>query len=63
MLGFGKIGQQVAKRAAALGATVVATTLPSSAVQPPPAPLKWLSSDNDRLYRESDVIIETLPGR
>ena len=29
----------------------------------PPVPLKWLSSDNDRLYREADVIVVTVPGR
>ena len=29
---------------------------------PPPVPLKWLSSDNDRLYREADVIVVTVPG-
>jgi lactate dehydrogenase-like 2-hydroxyacid dehydrogenase len=62
VLGYGKIGELVAAKAAALGATVVATTLPQYVVDPPPSPLKWLSSDNDALFRESDVIVETLAG-
>ena len=62
VLGYGKIGELVAAKAAALGATVVATTLPQHVVHPAPPPLKWLSSDNDALFRESDVIVETLAG-
>lgn len=58
--GYGHIGSRVAQRAAALGSTVVATTL--DPVQPAPAPLKWLSDDNDRLYREADVVVVTVPG-
>ena len=61
VLGYGNIGSRVAQRAAALGATVVATK-PSGPFVPPPVPLKWLSSDNDRLYREADVIVVTVPG-
>ena len=61
VLGYGNIGSRVARRAAALGATVVATK-PSGPFVPPPVPLKWLSSDNDRLYREADVIVVTVPG-
>ena len=62
VLGYGKIGERVAAKAAALGATVIATTLPQNVVHPAPHPLKWLSSDNDALFRESDVIVETLGG-
>lgn len=62
VLGYGKIGELVAAKAAALGATVVATTLPQHVIHPAPSPLKWLSSDNDALFRESDVIVETLAG-
>ena len=61
VLGYGNIGSRVARRAAALGATVVATK-PSGPFVPPPVPLKWLSNDNDRLYREADVIVVTVPG-
>ena len=61
VLGYGRIGASVAARAAALGATVVATKR-HGPFTPPPAPLKWLSADNDRLYREADVVVVTVPG-
>jgi hypothetical protein len=41
---------------------VVATTLPQNVVHPAPRSLKWLSSDSDALFRQSDVIVETLCG-
>ena len=62
VLGYGKIGELVAAKAAALGATVIATTLPQHVVHPAPPPLKWLSADNDALFRQSDVVVETLAG-
>ena len=62
IVGYGHIGQAVARRAAALGATVVATALHADPSQPPPAPLAWLSKDNDRLYRVADVVVVTVPG-
>ena len=61
ILGFGRIGTRVAQMAAAVGSTVVATKRHGPFV-PPPKPLKWISSDNDRLYREADVIVITVPG-
>ena len=61
VLGYGRIGTQVATRMAALGATVVATKRHGRFV-PPPAPLKWLSDDNDRLLRTADVVVVTAPG-
>ena len=61
VLGYGRIGQRVAQMASAIGSTVVATKRHGPFV-PPPSPLKWLSSDNDRLYREADVVVVTVPG-
>ena len=61
VLGYGRIGTQVAIRMAALGATVVATKR-HGPFEPPPAPLKWLSDDNDRLLRAADVVVVTAPG-
>ena len=61
VLGYGRIGTQVAIRMAALGATVVATKR-HGPFNPPPAPLKWLSDDNDRLLRTADVVVVTAPG-
>ena len=59
--GYGRIGSEVARRAAALGATVIGTKR-SGPFVPPPPPLKWLSPDNDRLLREADVVVLTVPG-
>eukprot|EP00930_Biecheleria_cincta_P085843 TRINITY_DN75208_c0_g1_i1.p1 TRINITY_DN75208_c0_g1~~TRINITY_DN75208_c0_g1_i1.p1 ORF type:complete len:398 (+),score=53.01 TRINITY_DN75208_c0_g1_i1:58-1251(+) len=61
VLGYGKIGQAVARRAAALGMRVVATKL-HGPFEPTPAPLAWLSPDNDKLFMESDFVIVTVPG-
>jgi len=61
VLGYGRIGQQVAMRMAALGATVIATKH-SPPFAPTPPGLKWLSSDNDRLLREADVVVVSAPG-
>ena len=61
ILGYGRIGSEVAKRMAALGSTVVATKR-HGPFEPPPAPLRWLSDDNDRLLREADVVVVTVPG-
>jgi len=61
ILGYGKIGKAVAKRSAALGMRTIATKL-HGPFFPPPAPLTWLSDDNDRLLRESDFVVLTLPG-
>jgi len=60
VVGYGHIGQAVARRAGALGATVVATALNVS--RPAPPPLAWLSTDNDRLYHAADVVVVTVPG-
>ena len=61
VVGYGRIGTQVAQRAAALGSTVVATKHSGPFVPTPPG-LKWLSADNDRLYREADVVVVTTPA-
>ena len=61
VLGYGRIGARVARRAASLGATVVATKR-HGPFTPPPTGVKWLSSDNDRLYRDADVVVVTVPG-
>jgi len=61
ILGYGRIGEQIAIRMAALGARVIATQL-HGPFEPPPAPLAWLSADNDRLLREADVVVVTVPG-
>ena len=61
VLGYGRIGARVARRAAGMGATVVATKR-HGPFSPPPAGVKWLSPDNDRLYREADVVVVTVPG-
>lgn len=60
VLGYGHIGKEVAQRAAALGATVVATKRSGPFVPTPPG-LKWLSNDNDRLYREADIVVPCVP--
>lgn len=61
VLGYGRIGEQVAMRMAALGADVVATKHGGPFV-PTPAPLRWLSGDNERLLREADVVVVSAPG-
>lgn len=61
VLGYGKIGQAVARRSAALGMRTVATRR-SGPFTPAPPPLAWLSDDNDRLLREADVVAVTVPG-
>ena len=61
VLGYGAIGQAVASRAAALGMRTVATRR-HGPFTPAPSGLAWLSSDNDRLLREADVIALTVPG-
>ena len=61
VLGYGNIGRVVASMAAGLGATVVAPNR-HGPFEPPPSPLKWLSADNDRLYRAADVIFVTVAG-
>ena len=60
VLGYGGIGKAVAMRAAALGATVIATKR-HGPFTPTPAGLKWLSNDNDQLYREADVVVSCVP--
>lgn len=62
VLGYGTIGKALAGRAGGLGMRVVATKrhVPEG---PPPAPLAWLSSDNDRLLRESDFVAVTVTGK
>jgi phosphoglycerate dehydrogenase-like enzyme len=60
VLGFGKIGYAVAKRAVALGMRTVATK------HSPPftsdLPLAWIGNDNDKLLRESDYVVVAVPG-
>jgi len=62
VLGYGGIGEAVARRAAALGMRVVATKL-SPPFTPTPPGLAWLSGDNDQLLRESDFVAITVPGQ
>jgi hypothetical protein len=47
--------------AAGLGATVVASNWVGP-FDPAPAPLKWLSPSNDRLFRAADVVFVTVSG-
>ena len=61
VLGYGRIGQQVAMRMAALGADVVATRR-HGPFEPAPKGLRWLSADNDRLLRVADVVVVCVPG-
>jgi len=61
VLGYGKIGQAVARRAAALGMRAVATKV-HGPFTPPPPPLTWLSGDNDLLLEQSDFVVITVPG-
>ena len=62
ILGYGHIGRAVAKMAAGLGATVVASD-PHGPFEPPPPPLAWLSPSNERLFRAADVLFVTVAGR
>lgn len=61
ILGYGSIGEQVAKRAAAVGLRVIGTTLNPPAS--PPEPLAWLGTDKDnaRLMAESDFVVIGCP--
>lgn len=61
VLGYGRIGRQVTTRMTALGADVVATKH-TGPFEPTPPELRWLSGDNDRLFREADVVVVTAPG-
>eukprot|EP01047_Picozoa_sp_COSAG01_P065662 COSAG01_NODE_8908_length_2619_cov_3.984921_2_plen_239_part_00 len=61
VLGYGHIGRAVARMAAGLGATVVASDV-RGPFDPPPAPLKWLSPSNDRLFLAADVLFVTVAG-
>lgn len=55
VLGYGNIGQAVAKRASGLGMKILATRRhgPFSS---------WLINDNDKLLAESDFVVVTVPG-
>lgn len=61
VLGYGMIGEAVARRSAALGMRTVATKV-HGPFTPTPPPLAWLSDDNDRLLRESDFVVVAVPG-
>lgn len=61
VLGYGHIGHAVARMAAGLGATVVATRR-SGPFEPAPPPLAWISPSNDRLLRAVDVLFVTVAG-
>lgn len=61
VLGYGRIGVQVAQRMAALGADVIATKR-SGPFAPAPPGLRWLSDNNDELLREADVVVVAVPG-
>jgi len=61
VLGYGNIGQAVARRSASLGMRTVATKR-HSPFWPLPPGLTWLSNNNDRLLRESDFVVVTVPG-
>lgn len=61
VLGYGKIGEAIARRSAALGLRTIATKV-HGPFTPPPSPLTWLSDDNDKLLAESDFIVTALPG-
>lgn len=61
ILGYGKIGEAIARRSAALGMRTIATKM-HGPFSPPPPPLAWLSDDNDELLRQSDFVALSLPG-
>lgn len=61
ILGYGTVGEFLARRSAALGMRTVATKR-QGPFEPPPPPLEWLSDDNDRLLRESDFVVVAVPG-
>mmetsp|Transcript_82633 Transcript_82633/g.242495 ORF Transcript_82633/g.242495 Transcript_82633/m.242495 type:complete len:386 (-) Transcript_82633:98-1255(-) len=61
VLGYGKIGESVARRSAALGMRTVATKA-HGPFTPTPENLAWLSNNNDELLRQSDFVVLTLPG-
>eukprot|EP00746_Dinoflagellata_sp_MGD_P060891 gnl/MRDRNA2_/MRDRNA2_25803_c0_seq1.p1 gnl/MRDRNA2_/MRDRNA2_25803_c0~~gnl/MRDRNA2_/MRDRNA2_25803_c0_seq1.p1 ORF type:complete len:407 (-),score=67.53 gnl/MRDRNA2_/MRDRNA2_25803_c0_seq1:120-1205(-) len=61
ILGYGKIGQAIARRSAALGMRTIATKT-HGPFSPPPSPLTWMSDDNDELLRQSDFLALGVPG-
>jgi len=61
VLGYGNIGSSVARRASALGMRVIATRR-HGPFSPLPPGLQWLSDDNDKLLKEADFVVTTVPG-
>merc|ERR1712046_557281 len=61
ILGYGKIGEAIARRSAALDMRTIATKT-HGPFSPPPPPLAWISDDNDELLRQSDFVALSLPG-
>jgi len=60
IVGYGHIGHAVARLAAGLGATVVASDRKAQVGTMPPTPLTWLSPSNDRVFRSADIIFVTI---
>merc|ERR1719159_1881824 len=59
ILGYGKIGEAIARRSAALGMRTIATKV-HGPFSPPPPPLTWLSDDNDELLKRSPTDFDAL---
>lgn len=61
ILGYGTIGEAVARRSSAMGMRTIATRRKGPFTPTPPG-LTWFSDDNDQLLREADFVAVTLSG-